>query len=166
MAVCFNSNVSFRADAAAFSKAENTENIAVQNAVSAPSYPNDAVEVAKKQKKKRYSFKDFIADTAKFFVTTTEMVKGTFKGIFYGAAAGASVFGASWLFGTLPKAFGNGVLKEALKSPLKSIGKNSKITAGLAALGICAYHVIAAKLKANQRTANVDHQLKTGHRDI
>ena len=166
MAVCFNSNVSFHADSAEFPKAENTGNITVQNAASAPNYPNDTVEIAKKQKKKRYSFKDFIADTAKFFVTTTEMVKGTFKGIVYGLTAGVSVLGASWLFGTLPKAFGNGVLKEALKSPLKSIGKKSKITAGLAAIGIGAYHVIAAKLKANQRTANVDHQLKTGHRDI
>ena len=166
MAVCFNSNVSFRADSAEFSKAENTENITVKNAASAPSYPNDAVEIAKKQKKKRYSFKDFIADTAKFFVTTTEMVKGTFKGIVYGLTVGVSVLGVSLLFGTLPKAFRNGTLKEALKSPIKSMGTKSKVLAGAAALGIGTYHFIAAKLKANQRTANVDHQLKTGHRDV
>lgn len=166
MAVGFNSNLSFCANFATCSKASNTENTTLQTVAPVKDNSNDVLEIAEKQKKKRYSFKDFIADTAKFFVTTTEMVKGTFKGIVYGAATGVSILGASWLFGALPKAFRNGKLKEACKSPLKSTGTKSKVIAGCAALGIGTYHVIAAKLKTNQRTANVDHQLKTGHRNV
>lgn len=127
---------------------------------------NDAVEISSKLPQKKHSFKDYIANTAKFFVTTSEMVKGTVKGLLYGLAAGGSILGASWLFGALPNGIRKGALQNVFKSPLKSLSTKSKAIAAVAALGISTCHIIAAKLKANQKTANVDHQLKTGHRYI
>ena len=128
---------------------------------------SDTVVLSEKseKKEKKQPFRNFIAGVAKFFATTTEMVKGTVKGTAYGLTTGAAVLAGSWLFGALPSGFRKGgSLKEVCKHPLKSIGTKSKVVAGLATLAVGAYHIIAAKLRANQKTANVDHQLKTGHR--
>ena len=163
MEIGFNPAVSFRA-AKADESAKKTSTI--QSPVSTD-LEKDSVEIAAKsdKKEKKRPFRNFIANVAKFFATTTEMVKGTIKGTAYGITTGAAVLTGGWLFGALPAGFRKGgSLKEVCKHPLKSIGTKSKVAAGLATLAVGAYHIIAAKLKANQKTANVDHQLKTGHR--
>ena len=53
---------------------------------------------------------------------------------------------------------------EALKHPMKSLGKYGKFIAPAVAVATFALDVISAKLHANKRTADVDHELKTGHR--
>lgn len=130
----------------------------------------DAVELSTQQEEKKikkHPFRNFIANVAKFFATTTEMVSGTFKGVGYGAATGGSILGVSWLFGALPKGFRKGgSLKEVCKNPIKSISTKSKVIAGIAAVGVLAAHIVVAKLNANQKTANIDHQLKVGHREV
>ena len=116
---------------------------------------------------KKRPVRNFIANVAKFFATTTEMVKGTIKGSAYGILSGAAVLGGSWLFGALPRGFRKGgSLKDVCTHPLKNIGTKSKVVAALVTLAVGSYHIVAAKLKANQKTANVDHQLKTGHRAV
>ncbi len=136
---------------------------------SAANLQTDPVELSNKKesKEKKHPVRNFIANVAKFFATTTEMVKGVFKGTAYGLTTGAAILGGSWLFGALPKGFRKGgSLKEVCKNPLKSLSTKSKVIAGAAGLAVLAFHTIAAKLKANQKTANVDHQLKTGHRSV
>ncbi len=162
MEIGFNPVVSFRA-------AETNNTAKPVNIPPSSSNLQDSVELSTKQQEKKEEkkrpFRNFIANVAKFFATTTEMVKGTVKGTAYGLTTGAAILTGGWLFGALPSGFRKGgSLKEVCKHPLKSIGTKSKIIAGVAAFAVGAYHVIAAKLKANQKTANVDHQLKTGHR--
>ena len=94
-----------------------------------------------------------------------ELKSKQLKGSAYGLLSGAAVLGGSWLFGALPRGFRKGgSLKDVCTHPLKNIGTKSKVVAALVTLAVGSYHIVAAKLKANQKTANVDHQLKTGHR--
>lgn len=111
---------------------------------------------------------DGIGNIAKFFVSMGEMTKATFKAIGGAALAGTATMGAFWAFGTLPKAFQQGkeMLKEVCKHPIKNTSKTGKVVAGVAAAGVATYHIIKGILTMNMRTANVDHALKTGHRDV
>ena len=110
-------------------------------------------------------FREDLSKIAKFFTTLSEMTKATVKGAGYGALTGTVFASGFWLFKALPKGFKKGQsLKNVFKHPLKSIGTKGKIISGAAALLVAAGHIINGKLKSNQRTANVDHQLKTGHR--
>lgn len=116
--------------------------------------------------KKKFSLKESIGNIAKAFVTMGEMTKGALKGFVYGSATGIAFLGGSWMFDALPKGFRKGgSLKEVCKNPFKSVSTKGKVLAGVAALAVATYQVVAAKLKTNQRTANVDHQLNIGHRD-
>ena len=164
MEIGFNPNVSFSA-----AKPQEANNIAGAPVSENLHEKGDSVELKSKvhSEKKKRPVRNFIANVAKFFATTTEMVKGTVKGAAYGLLSGAAILGGSWLFGALPRGFRKGnSLKDVCKHPLKNIGTKSKVVATLATLAVGAYHIVAAKLKANQKTANEDHQLKTGHRPV
>ena len=161
MKVGFNPNVSFR------SSSQAQQSVAEKPASNA--LKNDEVTLSDKnaaQGNKKKPFRNFIANVAKFFATTTEMVKGTFKGAGYGAATAGGILAVGWLFGALPQGFRKGgSLKEVCKNPIKSIGTKTKVGAAVAAVAVLAGHIISAKLKANQKTADIDHQLKVGHRN-
>lgn len=117
-------------------------------------------EFKSEQPKKKNKFKNRLASVAKFFTATEEITKGTAKGAVYGTMTGVGVMLGGWLFGALPKGFKKGnSLKAVFKNPVASISKSSKITAGLAAVGVAAYHIIRGKLMANQRNAFVDQKL-------
>jgi hypothetical protein len=45
------------------------------------------------------------------------------------------------------------------------MGKGGKIIAGIGSALVLGYHLVVGKLEANQRTAVIDHKMKTGHRD-
>lgn len=107
-----------------------------------------------------------ISNIAKFFASFSEMTKGIVKGIFYGATTAAATLGGFWVFGAFPKAISNGkeALKDVLQHPYKNTPKAGKAVAGILAAGVLATHVIKGILNMNERTANVDHKLKTGHR--
>lgn len=116
--------------------------------------------------KKSGSVKEDIGKAAKFFTTLSEMTKAGVKAVGYGAVTVAAGLSCGWLFGALPRGFKKGnSLKQVFKQPLKSISTKAKVLTGLATAVVAGYHIIKGKLSANQRTANVDHQLKIGHRE-
>lgn len=118
---------------------------------------------APKQQPARTAF----SDIAKFFVSTSEMTKATIKAVVYGFLTGTAIAGYKWATKAIPNAFKEGgSLVETMKHPAKSIGWKGNLFAGVAALGVASFQIVKGKLKTNQRTANVDHQLYTGHRDI
>lgn len=121
-----------------------------------------------KTEKKTTTAKEKVANIWKFFSTADKMVGAVIKGTIYGALTGTALVGGAWMFRALPKAFTKGGPKfvEVFKHPLKHIGKAGKIIAGLGTATVFGYHVVAGKLDANQRTAVIDHKLKTGHRDV
>lgn len=131
----------------------------------------DTVDIQTKKEeeapKERKTVKDRIADVWKFFTATGKMIGATAKGIFYGAVTGVALLGGSWLFKSLPQAFAKEgpTLWNTIRHPLTHIGKSGKIIAGVGGALVFAYHLIAGKLRANKATADVDHQLKTGHRN-
>jgi len=128
----------------------------------------EALQTPEPAQKQKTTFKEKIANVWKFFTTLGRMTTAVFKGIGYGAATAASLLAGSWLFNTLPKAFSKEGPKFAqiLKHPIKNISKSGKIIAGIGAAAVFAYHLIAGKLSANQRTAVIDHKLHVGHRDV
>lgn len=132
--------------------------------------PNDIVETSDKNQepeKTPKTMKDRTVSIWKFFSVTNQMVKSSLQGVFYGALTGIGVLGGSWLFNSLPKAFSKEgpTLKNTLAHPLKNIPKSGKIMAGIGATAVLAYQVVKGKLEANQKTAVIDHKMKTGHRD-
>lgn len=115
--------------------------------------------------KKSGSVKEDIGRIAKFSTTLGEMTKAAAKAIGYGAATAAAGLTCGWLFGALPRGFkkGGSIIK-TFKNPLQSISKKAKIITGLSTAAVAGYQLIKGKLATNQKTSNVDHQLKIGHR--
>ena len=127
-----------------------------------------AADTPPKEIRKSSGFKQTISNIAKFFTNLGQMTKATVKGLFYGAATGAASVGAFSIFGTIPKALKKAsdlTLKEALKHPVKNLSTKGKIVSAVLALGVMTYHIIKGKLNANKKTADIDHKLKTDHRD-
>ncbi len=124
--------------------------------------PNSADDIQKDT-----PVRDGVADVAKFFVSTSEMTRATVKGAISGFLAGTLVAGYKFVTKVLPNTFkeGNSILN-AFKNPAKSIGTKGNLTAVGVAVGVFLGNIVLGKLRANQRTANVDHQLYTGHRDV
>lgn len=153
MQVSFNPNVSFKQQ---ISQGQTTPFV---------QQPDTTSVINQTEPAKRKGVREDISKIAKFFTTLSEMTKATFKAIGYGAlTVGASLLGF-WTFGAVPRGFakGNNIL-DTFKHPIKSISKKGKVVTALLGLGVASYHIIKGKLISNQRTANVDHQLKTGHR--
>lgn len=124
--------------------------------------------VAEQPEKKKTTFREKIANVWKFFSAADKMIGATIKGIIYGTLTGTVLTAGAWVFKALPKAFTKEGPKfmEIVKQPLKHIGKSGKIIAGIGAAAVMAYHLISGKLQTNQRTAVIDHKMKTGHRDV
>lgn len=117
------------------------------------------------ENQKKSGFREDISRIAKFFTTLSEMTKATVKAAAYGGLTAGAFLAGFWTFGALPRGFKKGnSLMEVCKRPIKNISTKGKIITTLATLGVASYHLIKGKLVTNQRTANVDHQLKTGHR--
>ncbi len=189
MYVSFNPNISFKQGQVAFQKpaegaAQGTQGVQgatqgdattqgiVQGVQGTPvtaqtdtNIPQQPVIAAEKQPEKRSGLREDISKIAKFFTTLGEMTKASVKAVGYGTlTVGASLLGF-WTFGAVPRGFKNGNnIIDAFKHPIKNISKKGKVITALLGLGVASYHLIKGKLIANQRTANVDHQLKTGHR--
>lgn len=139
--------------------------------------------------KKKYSFKTFIADVASAWINFKEITKGVFKGLFGGFVAASAVVFTDKISAGLKalKAFNKNpeMVSESVKK-LSKLGKakdsvirsvdvfkaafakgttKGKVIAGLIGAAVFAGYVIAARLRANLKTANVDHALHEGHRD-
>lgn len=117
--------------------------------------------------KKPKSARNSVASLWKFMTTANQMANSALKGLFYGALTGVSLLGGSWVFKALPKAFTKEgpTLWNTIRHPLKNIGKSGKVIAGIGSAAVLGYQLVAGKLAANQKTAVIDHKLKTGHRD-
>lgn len=124
------------------------------------------LEKEENQVKKPKTLREKISGAWKFMASADQMVGATLKGVLYGALTGIALLGGSWLFKSLPNAFtkeGPGLWK-TITHPLKNISKSGKVIAGIGSAIVLAYNVIKGKLDTNQRTAVIDHKMKTGHR--
>lgn len=151
MQVSFNPNVSFRQQTAQMPLNTVTENIYA---------PKQDINKNGKSK-----FINGISDIAKFFASISEITKGVAKGLFYGGTTALATLGSFWLLGTVPKAMRSSkeALKEVIAHPMKHISKTGKGIATILSLSIATVHVIKGILNKNQRNANIDHKLQTGH---
>lgn len=113
-----------------------------------------------REQQKKSTLKNKIASIAKFFTATEEITKGTAKGAIYGTLTGGLIMAGGWLFGALPKGFqkGNSLIK-VFKHPYQAISSRTKITAGIAAIGIAVYHIIRGNMQANLHKAFIDKKL-------
>lgn len=153
MQVSFNPSVSFRQQAASVEQPKEV--------VTVPTVP-----VQLPEPKKKTGFIEGISNIAKTFATLGEMTKASIKAVGYGSATAAVGLASFWTFSSFPKSFKSlESFKDVVKHPLKNISKTGKIVSGLLGVGVAAFHIIKGILATNQKTANVDHQLKTGHRD-
>lgn len=126
---------------------------------------NTTTENRQKPAKKPTSIRGFIANISYAWVNVAEGFKGVLKGAWYGFLAGTAVAGISTIRSVNKRIKQSEKLGFFAKLNPKNISKGGKalswITAGTVLIG----NLIWARMKANQRTANVDHALYTGHRD-
>lgn len=112
-----------------------------------------------------YRIKDTIADTWKFFSMAGTMAAATAKGVFYGAATGLGVIGASVLLKG-PSALKAGAkVLDILKNPLRTAGTTGKVVAGIAGTLVLVSNIVKGKLQANENTAVIEHKFNVDHRN-
>lgn len=137
-------------------KHQQTEANKVNTEIASDTFENEK----KAEQENKKGLKHKLASIAKFFTSTEELTKGTAKGAIYGTLAGGSILGAGWLFGALPRGLKNTkTLVQTFKHPFQAISSKTKITAGLTAIGIAAYHIIRGKFQANLYNAFIDKKL-------
>lgn len=139
---------------------------------------------------KKRGIKGAASKVANFFVNLSEGAKGLFRGVFYGALGGTAIAAVDWVTKGAPRAFAKiapviedgaeTATKEAIKAakslraknikefftkPAKYVSKGGKVVAALGAAVLLTAELVRARLHANKKTANVDHQLRVDHRD-
>lgn len=126
----------------------------------------DALDLYNKKSKPK-SLKNRISNFWKRVKAAATIANATGKGVLYGAATGTALLGGSWLFKSLPAALTKEgpTLWNTIRHPLKHIGTSGKVIAAIGSAIVLGYHIVKGKLDANQKTAVIDHKLKTGHRD-
>lgn len=115
---------------------------------------------------KKSGVKDGVGNVWKFFAKFNQMAVSIFKGALYGTLTAFAFLTGSYLFKTLPKGFSKEGPKlwEVIKHPLKNTSKSGKVVAGIAGGLVFIGNLISGILSSNQKTAVIDHKLKTGHR--
>jgi hypothetical protein len=109
--------------------------------------------------------KGFLAKIAYAYINASEITKGFVKGVINGGIIGTTIAGTDFVVSTIRKVANKEItLSEAFHHPLKPMGAFGKIVAPLSAALILTTDLIAGRLHANKRTADVDHELHTGHR--
>lgn len=103
------------------------------------------------------------------WINLSESVKGVVEGLVLGTLLGTAIAGYDLMTSGVKKAWNTKSkftsFKEMVTSPRKYLGRTGKIYAPIAALAMFCGYMLKAKLTINQRTANVDHALYTGHRE-
>lgn len=121
-------------------------------------------EQTKQQQKKSTGVRGIAAGISYAWINLTEGIKGLFKGAWYGFIAGTLTAGISAHFSAKNR------IKKGEKIGLierfkpKHMTKTTKILSWVVAGAVLVWNLILAKMRANQKTANVDHALYTGHR--
>lgn len=115
---------------------------------------------------KKPGVKDGVGNVWKFFAKFNQMAVSIFKGVLYGGLTALAFLTGSYLFKTLPNGFKKEgpKLLEVIKHPLKNTSKTGKAVAGVAGGLVFIGNLISGILASNQKTAVIDHKLKTGHR--
>jgi len=114
--------------------------------------------------KKSKGLKGAAAGVAYTWVNIAEVAKGVVKGLFYGFLTGTVIAGANILrYGG--KKVKSGEIKPIQRLSRKAITKSGKVWSWIVAGGVFLGNLALARLRANKRTANVDHMLYEGHRN-
>lgn len=111
-------------------------------------------------KEKEHKVANFASKVAYAWINLAETTKGIVKGAFTAAIVGTTIAAAD----TVVSGFKKKTYGAIFTKPTKTMGKVGKIVAPLVSAAVFAGYVVAARLNANKRTANVDHQLYTNHR--
>lgn len=147
----------------------NENDIALQVTKNPLEYQNEIQERPQISPEQKNKPKGLLSKIAYGWVNFVEATKGLAKGLFYGLLSGTVVAGANWIYSGIKKyrrGNKNGVkikLSELLNRN-KTMTRTGKIASYITAGVVFVAHIILAKLKANKRTANVDHMLYDGHR--
>lgn len=158
MAISFNPQIKFTSETAI--KKDSSAQPAATQPAQAPSSP--IVETPKKA-----PVRGFISKLAYAWINLSEGARGVVNGLVSGAIVGTIVGGSDWLVSGLKKAASSKndfKFADMFKHPTKALSKVGKIYAPIMAGTFFVTNLILAKLEANKRTANVDHQLYTNHR--
>ena len=106
----------------------------------------------------------FLAKMAYAWINLSEGAKGVVKGVIGGLAVGTLIAGVDKMASLFKKIDGVTFL-DKIKHPTKGLSKYGRVIAPIAAGAVFIANIISARLTANKKTANVDHQLYAGHRD-
>ena len=106
----------------------------------------------------------FLAKMAYAWINLSEGTKGVVKGAIGGLAVGTLIAGVDKT-ASLFKTIDGMTFLDKIKHPTKGLSKYGRVIAPIAAGVVFIANVVSARLTANKRTANVDQQLYTGHRE-
>lgn len=138
----------------------NEEKLSTEN-----SSNNNLITNSTAEQKNKITPKDVIAKTAYTWVNFSEGIKGVAKGVFYGIVSGAAVAAVNTIFSGVRKFKNKQIKFLQIFNPKKAMSKVGKTLAFVTAGIVFAGNLIIAKLRANLKTADVDHMLYTGHRE-
>ena len=147
------SNISFSAKQLDNGKVTNPKEKAPQPSVNAPLVQN---------KNEYKGFNGFVAKCANFYLNTTTVTGGVFKGIFDGLAVGTGIAAVNTIYRAC--FVENVKFLDALMHPTRALGKIGKVVAPIVATLVMGVDIVSSVLRANKKTADVDHELRTGHR--
>lgn len=165
MEVKFNSNInqisktSFTSQEKNITESDKSRNPSLHT--NSKEFKNEAY-VSKESKSKP---KGILSKIAYAWVNLSEGIKGLAVGFTYGVLAG-SVFAVGNSIYSMRNRIKAKEAKfsEAILHPIKSMSKTGKILSFVVGGVVLAGNLVIAKLKANKRTADVDHMLYDGHR--
>jgi len=112
----------------------------------------DSAEFSKPKEKHGFfnRLKEGFINFRKFFINLGYITAGTVKGAAYGGVAGAATLGAL-------------AVKNSVKKAPQVLTTGNKVVAAAVGLGVLGIELVKAKLKANDRGADLDHKWHTGH---
>lgn len=118
----------------------------------------------KKTDKTNTSPKGILAKLGYAWVNFSEGTKGIFKGIFYGVLTSAAFSTYKTLSSGIKKYKQKEIKFSEIFNYKKTLSKSAKVLTVFLGAAVFMANLVIATLKANQRSANVDHMLYDGHR--
>ena len=133
-------------------KSEATAPISKKEQVIPQYYESDKVELSKPKEKRGFfnRLKEGFINIRKFFINAGYAAVGTAKGVVAGAIGGLAVLGGA-------------AVKNMVNKAPQTLTKGNKVLAGVVGASLLGVELIKAKLKANDRGADLDHKWHTGH---
>lgn len=108
--------------------------------------------------------KEAVAGIWKFFTVTGTLAKATARGLWQGAITGAAVLASSIVLrGTKAVIKKEIKFSDIFKHPMKTAGLGGKLLALSAGGLVLTGHIVAGKLKANQKSAVIEHKVDVPH---